>query len=161
MRALLDSNFYSILYYNSVIWLTPDISSIMKQSLLSVSANALRSCMLTNCNEISFERIHMKCKKSTPKQIALYQMSLKLHKTINEMHLSITSEHAILLNQLVCSTRQLKFEILRNNSFKIGMNTVSNKFYHVNKLIGLDALDMKFVHFKKLMKIQLLKYGKT
>ena len=78
-----------------------------------------------------------------------------------KMHLNITSEHAIMLNQLVCSTRQLKFEILRNNAFKIGMNTVSNKCYHVNKLIGLDALNMKFVQFKKLMKIQFLKYGKT
>ena len=66
-----------------------------------------------------------------------------------------------MLNQLVCSSRQLKFEILRNNAFKIGMNTVSNKFYHVNKLIGLDALNMRFVQFKKLMKTQFLKYGKT
>ena len=45
MRALLDSNFYSVLYYNSVIWLTPEISSVMKQSLLSISANAMRSCI--------------------------------------------------------------------------------------------------------------------
>ena len=45
MRILFDANFYSILYYNSVVWLTPNLSSEMKQSLLSVSANALRSCL--------------------------------------------------------------------------------------------------------------------
>ena len=50
MRILLDSYFYSVLYYNSVIWLTPEINSVMKQSLLSVSANALRSCVMSNPN---------------------------------------------------------------------------------------------------------------
>ena len=48
-----------ILYYNAVIWPTPEISSVMKQTLLSTSANALRSCMLFGCTEISFERIHL------------------------------------------------------------------------------------------------------
>ena len=43
MRTLLDTYFYSVLYYNAVIWLTPEMSSIMKQNLLSISANALRS----------------------------------------------------------------------------------------------------------------------
>ena len=41
IRTLLDSNFYSVLYYNAVIWLTPNLSSDLKQSLLSISANAL------------------------------------------------------------------------------------------------------------------------
>ena len=77
--TLLDSNFYSILYYNAVIWLTPEISAVMKQALISVSANAQRSCSMYNCAEISFERIHSLCKKCTPKQITSYQISLKLH----------------------------------------------------------------------------------
>ena len=63
MRTLLDSNFYSILYYNAVLWLTPELSSVMKQALLSISANALRSCMMSYCNDISFETIHKRCKK--------------------------------------------------------------------------------------------------
>ena len=46
MRTLLDSNFYSILYYNAVIWLTPNISCDLKQDLLSVSANALNNCLV-------------------------------------------------------------------------------------------------------------------
>ena len=49
MRVLLDSNFYSILYYNAVIWLTPRLSLVLKQSILSISANALRSCMMEAC----------------------------------------------------------------------------------------------------------------
>ena len=52
-------------------------------------------------------------------------------------------------------------EILRNNVTKIGMNTMSNKFYQLNKQIGLDLLNLGFVHFKKTMKIQYLKFGST
>ena len=37
MRTLWDSNFYSILYYNAVVWLTPEISAVMKQALLAIS----------------------------------------------------------------------------------------------------------------------------
>ena len=33
MRTLLDSNFYSILYYNAVIWLTPTLRSDLKHNL--------------------------------------------------------------------------------------------------------------------------------
>ena len=66
-----------------------------------------------------------------------------------------------LFEQLICSRRQLTFELYRNNDLKIGMNTAGNKFYHINKLIGLDKLNLSFVHFKKLMKIQFLKNGKT
>ena len=161
MRQLLDSNFYSILYYNAVIWLTPQISCVMKQALLSVSANALRSCMLFNCSEISFERIHILCKKCTPKQITLYQIALRLHKLVDGLQKEITFEHCTLLEGIVCTSRQLTFEIYRNNKNKIGMNTTANKLYPISKLIGLDALNLGFVHFKKLMKFQFLKNGKT
>ena len=73
MRQLLDSNFYSILYYNAALWLTPELCSPMKQALLSISANALRSCMLSNCCEVSFVKIHSISKKCTPTQIMAYQ----------------------------------------------------------------------------------------
>ena len=33
----------SILFYNAVIWLTLELSAVMKHELLSISANALRS----------------------------------------------------------------------------------------------------------------------
>ena len=160
MRTLLDSYFYSVLYYNSVIWLTPEICSQMKQSLLSIS-NALRSCMLNNCTEISFIRIHEIWKKCTPSQIMLYQNSLELHKFLNTIDGYLTTEHVRVLTNIICTSRQLTFEVTRSNVFKIGMNTRSNKFYHLNKLIRLDNLNLGFVHLKKLMKLQFLKFGKT
>ena len=161
MRLLLDSNFYSVLYYNAGLWLTPELSSPMKQALLSISANALRSCMLSNCSEISFIKIHSMCKKCTPNQIMSYQSSILLHKTINDTFNSCSYEHATLLCNFVCTRRQLNFEIIRSNRSKIGMNCISNKFYHISNLISLGSLNLSFVHFKKLMKIQFLKNGKT
>ena len=160
MRTLLDSYFYSVLYYNSVIWLTPSISSHMKQQLLSISANAIRSCIMHNSYDISFENLHKNNKKCTPSQIMLYQVSLKLHKVLNDTE-SHTTESVSVFDQIICSRRQLNFEIHRNNNYRIGLNTTGNKFYHVNKLIGLDKFNLGYVHFKKLMKIQFLKYGKT
>ena len=63
-----------------------------------------------------------------------------------------TFEHVTVLSNVICTSRQTSFKILRTNSCKIGMNCTSNKLYHVNKLIGLKALSLKFVHLKKLMK---------
>ena len=158
MRILLDANFYSILYYNSVVWLTPTLCSEMKQSLLSISANALRSCLNLDY-DLSFENVHIISKKCTPKQITLHQISLNLFKILNDPLLR--TETISVLEQSVFTRRQTNFEILRVNQTKIGMNTLANKFYHITKMIGLDKLNLSFVHYKKIMKIQFLKYGKT
>ena len=87
--------------------------------------------------------------------IMYYQISLQLRKTLNEIFESCTSEHAALLNNVVCTRRQLKFEVIRSYHRKIGMNAIKNKFYHITNLIGLDLINLSFVHFKRMMKIQL------
>ena len=160
MRTLLDSNFYSVIYYNSVIWLTPNIACDLKQNLLSISANALRNCLVHNGFTVSFEVLHKTHLKCTPKQIMLYQISLNLHRVLNSLD-SISNEQATVLDQIICGRRQLRFEIMRNFQGKIGMNTTANKFFYVSNQIGLDLLNLNFAHYKKIMKIQFLKYGKT
>ena len=159
MRTLLDSYFYSVLYYNAVIWLQPEIGPVMKQKLMSISACALRLCSNNQNNVISFEKIHEINKKCTPSQIMNYQAALNLHKTLN-FHVP-NFEAITVLEQLAFTPRQTHFIIFRNNSTKIGMNTSSNKFYQLTGKITLSSLALTFVHFKKLMKIQFLKYGKT
>ena len=144
-----------------MLWLTPQLCTLSKQALLSISANALRSCMLTNCSDISFIRIHSICKKCTPTQIMSYQAAIHLFKVINESFNYCTTDHAILYNNIVCTGRQLKFELFRSNSTKIGMNSLANKFHQISKLISLDVLNLGFVHFKKIAKIQFLRNGKT
>ena len=133
------SNFYSILYYNSVVWLTPNLKSESKHDLLSTSALALRSCLfLANCNEISFINIHKFHKKCTPEQITNYQLALNLYKTINMSNDTPSTETVRVLNQIICTSRQIFFEIFRTNRFKIGLNSTENKLYHISKQIVLD-----------------------
>ena len=110
MQTLLDANFYSILYYNSVVWLTVELKSSLKQSLLSISANALRTCLMHSNNKISFERLHAIVKKCTPSQIMLYQSALHLHKVLNQEVLSF--ESIKVLNNMTCSRRQTTLPML-------------------------------------------------
>ena len=90
-----------------------------------------------------------------------YQMSLNLYKTLNNIENEPSFETVTVLDQMICTRRQLKFKLLRNYNSKIGLNTTANKLYHLNDLIGLDLLNLNFIHFKKIAKIQFLKYGKT
>ena len=91
----------------------------------------------------------------------LYQLSLNLHKTLNNLDNELTFEQITVLDQIVCTGRQVNFQILKSCSIKIGLNTTANKFYPISNLIGLDRLNLNFVHFKKTAKAQFLKYGKT
>ena len=161
MRLLLDSNFYSILYYNAVIWLTPSLKSELKQSLLSISSMALRSCLSHVGFDISFENLHKNNLKCTPSQIMLYQLALNLHKTLNFNELDPSFETITVLDQLVCSRRQTLFQTFKNCNGKIGLNTTANKFFHLNNAIGLVHLNLDYLRFKKVVKSQFLKYGKT
>ena len=90
-----------------------------------------------------------------------YQMSLNLYKTLNNTQHELSFETVTVLDQIICSRRQLKFKIHRNFNNKIGLNTTANKLYHLNDLISLDQLNLNFVHLKKMAKIQFLKNGKT
>ena len=63
------------------------------------------------------------------------------HFIVGEKHWQNTDHASILLN-VVCTSRQLTFKIIRNNKVKIGINTALNKFYHINKLIALNNLNL-------------------
>ena len=146
MRSLLDSNFYSILYYNCSIWLTPSLSPEFKQKLLSVSANALRTCLRGMSFDISFIDVHRASKKCTPTQILLYNQAIQLHKTINHPDFPSNFEHISILEQTICTSRQLRFRLFRNNWTKIGMNTTANKLHCLTDQISFDALSLGFLH---------------
>ena len=66
----------------------------------------------------------------------------------------LTFKTVTVLNQMVTTTRQSNFEILRDNNVKIGMNTTSNKFYCLSGKVNLLFLNLSYVHFKKVMKVQ-------
>ena len=158
--VLLREQFFNLftkkLYTKRLLILISDL----KHNLLSISANALRTCLSHVGLNVSFVDIHKINSKCTPQQIMLYQIALNLHRVLNS-DLPLTFEKISLLDQMVCGRRQLRFEVLRNFQGKIGMNTQANKFYHVSNMIGLDLLNLGFVHYKKVAKVQFLKFGNT
>ena len=106
--------------------------------------------MLLDCSEISFERIHSICKKSTPKQLTLYQIALKTAKIISEIADNCAFEHVTLLDQNICTLRVTTFEIFKSNRFKIGMNTTANKLFHVS--LQPSGPWLEFCTFQKINK---------
>ena len=111
--------------------------------------------------DISFVNLHKTHAKCTPEQIMHYQMSLKLHKLLNEHDNKLSFEHVTIMDQIVCTGRQINFQIMRKFNTKIGLNTTANKLYPLNNQINLERFNMSFVHYKKLAKLQYLKNGKT
>ena len=68
----------------------------------------------------------------------LYHQAIQLHKTINQPSFLNCFEHITIVNQTICTSRQLKFNSLRTNTCKIGMNMTANKFYCISNQIGFD-----------------------
>ena len=64
--ALLTSNFYSILYYNSKIWHLPKLKPELNQHLLATSAKALKTSQRHPDQMESFVNIHKSCKRALP-----------------------------------------------------------------------------------------------
>ena len=80
--------------------------------------------------------IHSICRKCTPTQIMSYQLSLQLHKSLSEMYDLCTTEHTSILNNIVCTSRQLNFEILRNNRSKLAWTLFQTSFITSQKWLA-------------------------
>jgi hypothetical protein len=150
IKMLLTSNFYSTLYYNSEIWLSNNLDNNSKQNLLSASAKALRLTRPLGTTVLSFEELHKVCKQSTPSQIALFKLSIELYKLFNSENVSMN--YTRLANQIVVGRRQNFFMCFHQNNYKIGLNFLINKFYHLNGKISLDLFNLNLVGFKYRMK---------
>ena len=138
IKILLNTHFYPVLYYNSEIWLTPYLQAGPRQQLLAASANALRSCLNYLNPYISYEKIHLAFKKSTPDQMALYIISLLLYKSIN---MTISNIDWSDLNfQMITTSRQTTIDFHRSCNYKIGNNILTNKFVCIKKKFSWISL---------------------
>ena len=145
IKTLLSSNYYySILYYNSEICLSPNLPNESKQQLMYASANALCSCMPLQNPFISFEAVHKCFHQSTPMLTGQYKMAIQLHKTFYSInHLTDWLSFA---NQIVSTKRQCKFDILCTNRYWLGLNIMANKLYHLKLRIDL-GISTKLVSY--------------
>ena len=90
----------------------------------------------------------------------VYQMALKLHKLLNENTDDLDFEQITVIDQLVCTKRQLNFELLQNFRSKIGSNTTANKLYPLSKVISLSVLGLDYVHFLVIFSLTLMGHFK-
>ena len=75
--------------------------------------------------------IDAKCIISFDLNEQLMIIEQKTH-TLNMHDNGLTFEQVTVIEQIICTSRQLDFQILWDNKSKIGLNTTANKLYHVN-----------------------------
>ena len=88
LKKLLTSNYFSVLYYNSEIWHLPTLKPVLKQKLMSASANAIKLCLSKQPPNTSYESIHKIAKRTTPSQMSTYKHALQLYKLFNSTNMS-------------------------------------------------------------------------
>ena len=137
LLALITSNFYSILYYNSEVWHLKSLNQSMKNQLLSISAKALKLCAKTPDMWImSFKNLHEMAGRATPDKIHDYKLALQLYRVFNNR---VPTQDWVNINlNSIYTTRRKKFMIYRVNRLKVGMNYISNRFYYLKGKIDLD-----------------------
>ena len=95
---------------------------------------------------MSFVNIHEMCNRATPEMLLRYKMALSLYKTYNLKFNSIEFT-ALNFNQIL-TRRQTKFFTLKSNKFKVGGNSLANRFYLLNNKITLTLLNLSLNSFK-------------
>ena len=155
LLQLITSNFYSILYYNSEIWLIPSLNAVSKQKLLSASANALKLCSMSNPQDTSYISLHTMCNRAIPEKIMLYKHAIELYKLYNTQ--TVTAEWTNLNFQQNFNGRVNKFLISSTSQTKVGKNILTNRLVCINNKISLDWLNLSLTAFKLKCKSLFLK----
>ena len=150
----MTSNVYSVLFYNSEVWYLNSLKQILKNSVLTASAKALRVFLKNYDQFTSFETLHVMAKRATPDQLMLYKVSLQLHKTFN--HSIPITEWNQLNDNIILTSRQTKFKTRKKNRLRLGMNQMSNRFWLLNDKIPLEWLNNSFETFKIKMKVMFI-----
>ena len=146
LRSLITSNFYSILFYNAEIWLLPKLNKILKSTLLSASANALKICTPYYDYTMSYDLLHTINERATPNKFMLYKHAIELHKLFNLQQPPL--DWVALNFDQSTSRRQRFFNITPSGNYKIGNNILSNRLSVLNNKIELDWLNQSLQSFK-------------
>ena len=89
-------------------------------------------------------------KRAVPEKLMMYKLSLQLHKTYN--HQTPIIDWLYLNDNIILTSRQLKFKIAQHNRLRVGVNALSSRFWFLNDKIDLNYLSLSFDTFKIKMK---------
>ena len=146
LNNLLTSYYYSVLYYNSDIWLIPSLKPQLLQQLLSASASALKMISYSYDQSISFEQTHATLNRATPKMFMAYKHALMLFRIFND---PFQSRDWVSLNfQLIFNTRDQFIKVVDTSRLKIGKNLAVNRIKIVNGKIMYAWLNLTYETFK-------------
>ena len=121
---MLTSNFYSILYYNSEVWHLNSLKYVLKISLLSVSAKAIRVAFHYPDSFISYVKLHEMANRATPKMFNEYKLVLLLFKTFNNQ---LPEANWLALNfDQINTGRQTEFFVYKSFKLLVGLNIPNN-----------------------------------
>ena len=149
-KMLLTSNYYSILYYNSEIWLYDGLNPRLKNQILSASACAMKILNSTKDIRISYTQLHKFEKRALPMDFSKYRLAIQLHKIYNGT--SMTDDWIDMNTQQNFNTRNEKFHITDMSRLKIGINMICNRLKVLNDKINLDWLNLSLISYKLKMK---------
>ena len=154
LLSLITACYYSVLYFNSEIWLLPTLGPLLKQKLLAASAAPLKSITHAYDRSMSYDQLHFINQRATPTQITTYKHALLLHKTYNENSMSINWVNMFFNQQFNARSNTVKF--FNTSRYKIGNNVLGNRFVHLNNKIEFNWLNEPTNTFKILAKRKFL-----
>ena len=84
LLQILTNNFYSILYYNSEVWMLKNLNTNLKRSLPWTSASALKMAQHYPKHNINYIDLHHITKRATPEMFSMYKLALLLFKVYTD-----------------------------------------------------------------------------
>ena len=118
----------------------------LKRQLLSHSAKALKVCTIAlDVSLISSKNLHEMAGRASPDKLMDYKLALQLYKTFNS---AIPVQDWINVNLLNINTSRQHFSINKSNRLKMGMNSISQRFYYLNGKIELNWRNLSFDSYK-------------
>lgn len=116
--SLLTSNFFSFLYYNSVVCHIPKLKPGLNQLILSASANALKVSQSNPDLFGLFINTYKSCKRATSNQMITNRYSFLAYKLYNQ---ALPRSDWIYFNfNQILTSRQTTFQTIKSNNYKVG-----------------------------------------
>ena len=159
MTNIIAAYYYSTLYYNAEIWLIPTLSPLLKQKLLSNSANTLRIAINNYDRYLSFDRIHKLADRATPDMMLKYKHVLLLYKAYNDVEMGADWPR-LNFNQNF-NRRVAKFKSTDESRYRIGKNQLSNRLTKQNKAVECNDINKTYNSYKLIMKKQFFQLENT
>ena len=128
---VLNFNFvFSRLYNASEAWLLPTLKEKLLNMLHSQSGKILKVVD----KELSYRQLHKQYNRATPRIFSLYQTCINFYNVMKSVDSNSDEKTRTLLN-IMQANRNEYFVFIRQNTYKCGLNNVSNRLRSVSNMI--------------------------